>query len=286
MIIEQARADILTCITALLYSSASAVVAESSDLLFNDDWRFIAHPTVEPAGLPTEGWADIELPHSWNASDPVDAVPGYRRGVGWYRKTLRLDDPAPGERHLLHFEAANMKAVVYVNGRHAGGHVGGYLGFTVEIGQWLKPDIDNEILVRVDNGVDRNLIPSQKSDFVLYGGLTRDVHLLTRPQSYIAGLRIDTPDVSADSGTAQVSARIDGDTPDGAGIRYALFGPGGESLGEIETNSFGPIDLPAVNSPQLWSPDNPALYRVEATLVDTNGKALHSLEEHFGFRWF
>jgi hypothetical protein len=34
----------------------------------------------------------------------------------------------------------------------------------------------------VDNSIDRQLIPSQSSDFVLYGGLTRDVFMITRPQ--------------------------------------------------------------------------------------------------------
>ena len=196
MIINNAAAAALTCITALFFSSFAPLAfpadladpydpAAFGDRAVNSDWRYIAHPAARPDDLPDAGWTRVDLPHTWNATDPVDAEPGYRRGTGWYRKTLRIDSPAAGTRHLLYFEAANMRADVYVNGHAAGGHVGGYLGFTVEIGQWLEPAIENEILVRVDNGVDRDLIPSQKSDFVLYGGLTRDVYLLTRPRKIL-----------------------------------------------------------------------------------------------------
>jgi len=65
-----------------------------------------------------------------------------------------------------------MTATVYVNGEHAGGHVGGYLGFEIDITNLVRLQDSNEILVRVDNGIDRSLIPSQKADFVLYGALT------------------------------------------------------------------------------------------------------------------
>jgi beta-galactosidase len=286
MIIKKARALVLICITGLLFSAAAPLAAQTGDRLFNDGWQYIPHPATLPDGLPTEGWQAVDLPHTWNATDPVDAVPGYRRGAGWYRRSLRIEDPDETVRHLLRFEAANMKAAVYVNGQHAGGHVGGYLGFTVEIGQWLKPGSGNEILVRVDNGVDRDLIPSQKSDFVLYGGITRDVYLLTRPQHFIAALRIDTPRVSAESGTVEVSAQPGGDMHGGSSVRYRLLGPGGEILAETEAKGTQPVTLPEVGSPRLWSPADPALYRIEATLVDASGKDLHRLEEHFGFRWY
>ena len=139
----------------------------------------------------------MDLPHTWNRFDPLDADPGYRRDASWYRKSLQPLDAPAGSRVLLHFEAANMKADVFVNGERAGGHVGGYLGFTVDLTPHLATGAENELLVRVDNGIDRNLIPSQKSDFVLYGGLTRDVFLQVRPPRYVSRLRIDTPAVSA-----------------------------------------------------------------------------------------
>ena len=306
MIINNAAAAALTCITALFFSSFATLVfpadladpydpAAFGDRAVNSDWRYIAHPAARPDDLPDAGWTRVDLPHTWNATDPVDAEPGYRRGTGWYRKTLRIDSPAAGTRHLLYFEAANMRADVYVNGHAAGGHVGGYLGFTVEIGQWLEPAIENEILVRVDNGVDRDLIPSQKSDFVLYGGLTRDVYLLTRPRSYISRLQIDTPDVTAQSGTVQVTAALAGDVAldDGALVRFTLVDPGGNVLpghGEARfdrsTGMTAPLVLPPVESPRLWSPDDPALYRVEAALVDASGRVLHRLGDAFGFRWY
>ena len=257
MIIKNAGTAVLTCITVLFFmaiSSTACPAAEAAtgtrgNLLFNSGWSYIAHPANQPDELPGEGWSAVELPHTWNATDPVDTVPGYRRGVGWYRKTVSFDSTRENVRRLLRFEAANMKATVFVNGRHAGGHVGGYLGFTVEIGPWLEDGIENEILVRVDNGVDRNLIPSQKSDFVLYGGITRDVYLQSRPETFISRIRIDTPSVSAGSATAVVTANIDGTAAD-ARVRFRLIAPGGEVLATTEpvevSGETATLELPPV----------------------------------------
>jgi len=118
-------------------------------------------------------WESVDLPHTWNADDTTDVITGYRRDGSWYRKQVTLNTEE-GKRYFLHFEAAQMKASVYVNGAKAGDHVGGYTGFDIEITDQVKSG-DNEVLVRVDNGVDKDLVPSQKADFFQYGGLTRDV---------------------------------------------------------------------------------------------------------------
>ena len=67
----------------------------------------------------TVPWRRVELPHTWNAFDAVDNVPGYRRGTGWYRKMFQVGR-WPG-RVLLVFEGVNISCDVFVNGRRAGG---------------------------------------------------------------------------------------------------------------------------------------------------------------------
>ena len=300
MTAERAVKAILGCaislfsLTLALPASAlaDADTAVFGDQPLNDGWQFIQHAAELPGQLPGDGWSQVQIPHTWNATDPVDAQPGYFRGAGWYRRAIDVGTPAEGEHHLLRFEAANMKAVVYVNGKRAGGHVGGYLGFNVDIGKWLNPDAENEILVRVDNGVDRSLIPSQKADFVLYGGITRDVYLLKRPQTYISRLRIDTPEVSIESGSVTVSVELGGSQPiDGAMVQFKLISPDGKELQDGQAGITAAattlsLVLPNVDSPDLWSPDKPALYRIEATLVNADGRAIHRLADHFGFRWY
>ncbi len=148
------------------------------------------------------GWTPVDLPHTWNADDTTDVTTGYRRDASWYRKSIKLT-PEDGKRYFLHFEAAQMKAQIYVNGKKSGDHVGGYVGFEIEITEQIKAGI-NDVLVRVDNGIDLNLIPSQKADFFQYGGLTRDVWIMTKPENRLKQVRVQTPDVSKQSATIKL----------------------------------------------------------------------------------
>ena len=87
----------------------------------------------------------------------------------------------------MYFEGSNITTKVYVNGKEAGGHIGGYIGFTIDITKLISAG-NNEVLVRVDNSYNREIIPSQKSDFFIFGGITRDVWLLTKSKINIENL--------------------------------------------------------------------------------------------------
>ena len=187
----------------------------------NEGWAYreSSLPTPEALeGVPAE---TVNLPHTWNRWDAVDNSPGYRRDVGWYSRTLHLR-PGAQKRYLLYFEGANTKAEVYVNGQRAGGHVGGYVGWEVELTDLLDPGGDNRLDVRVDNGYDPDLIPSQKSDFFIYGGLIRDVWLREVPQTYLRGLQVSTPEVSGESATTTASIEVSGKA-DGARLRARIL---------------------------------------------------------------
>ena len=202
-------AVVLFASPALAGSEPQVIADRVGAVSLNAGWDYFEQATRDPAEVAAgRAPARVDLPHTWNATDPVDAVPGYRRDASWYRKRLDLRRGDEAHRFALYFESANMTADVFVNGRRAGGHVGGYLGFEIDITDFLRDDGPDEILVRVDNGVDRDLIPSQKADFVLYGGLTRDVFLRILPPSHLASVRIDTPEVSANSATVGGKLRI------------------------------------------------------------------------------
>mgnify|MGYP001815157241 CR=1 FL=1 len=118
---------------AMASSVPQSVPAAVSDLLLNADWSYSEDASKGPEGLEQAAFAPVDLPHSWNSLDATDSEPGYRRDASWYRKQLEFAAGASGFRHILYFEGANMRAEVFVNGERAGGHVGGYLGFEIEI---------------------------------------------------------------------------------------------------------------------------------------------------------
>src|SRR5919199_3279509 len=104
-------------------------------LSLNESWRFAGAEVegAEAAAFDDSRWATVNLPHTWNAADTQDDEPGYRRGVGWYRKRLSLPPGLEGKRLFLYFEGANQVAEVFVNGRSVGRHRGGYTAFAFDI---------------------------------------------------------------------------------------------------------------------------------------------------------
>jgi len=257
--------------------------------LFNSDWHYLQKDwvNVEEAAADT-GWQSIELPHSWNATDTVDAQPGYRRSASWYRKTVQHAAPTSW-RTVLYFEGANFVTKVYVNGQYAGGHVGGYVGFDVDISAFLHTG-DNAILVRVDNKYDRNLIPSQKADFFLYGGITRDVWLRYVPPASIEQVLISTPSVSEQSASTRVQVSVSEQAfKQGLSLTTTVYAPDGTAVSQqntaINATSVS-VDMAPIQQPKLWSPDSPNLYQMQVELTNKIGEVVHTNKQHFGYRWF
>ena len=83
-------------------------------------------------------WTPVTLPHCFNARDAVDPDTHYYEGPGWYRTHLKIANPFPNGRTLLHFEGAGQKSQVFVGLEKVGEHVGGYDEWT-----WTSPPPPN-----------------------------------------------------------------------------------------------------------------------------------------------
>lgn len=263
----------------------------------NDQWNYTPSTSEQLADLAKgdQEWESVEIPHTWNQWDVVDPVPGYRRSAGWYSRPLALK-PQAGKRHHLFFEGANMTSDVYVNGKRAGGHVGGYVGFSVDITDYLADNGKNIINVRVDNGYNPDLIPSQKADFFIYGGLVRDVWVRTVNTVHLEKVAVSTPKVSAQNAQLTASVKLSG--AEGLSdkeqqiltIKSQLLDKGGKIVSKqiamgYSTNENWTFSIPDVNQPDLWSPANPNLYSLEVALY-MGDQLLDFKTETVGFRWF
>ncbi|HTU99680.1 MAG TPA: hypothetical protein VMF13_04020, partial [Luteitalea sp.] len=71
--------------------------------------------------------------------------------VCWYRRTFETPDLHPGERLLLHFGAVDYVGVVWINGRPAGRHTGGYVPWTVDITELLEHGPTQTLVLRADD---------------------------------------------------------------------------------------------------------------------------------------
>lgn len=260
-----------------------------SKININSDWNYLENDTKNLTEINNSlGWVAINLPHSWNSQDATDNNPGYRRSASWYKKDLLIPNIDSNKVYQLYFEGSNITTKVYVNGQEAGGHIGGYIGFTIDITKSIKAG-KNEVLVRVDNSYNIDIIPSQKSDFFIYGGITRDVWLLSMAKNHIDNIKITTPKVSEKSASLVIIASVKS-TKKPAEFSYLaqLTNPKGKLVatkkgvmdGESTTITFNEI-----KNPQLWDINAPNLYTVSFSLLE-NGKVTDRVNDKVGFRWF
>lgn len=286
--------------------AGGGVVADSPrrQLSLNAGWRYHSDGVnlAEKPAFPDERWERVTVPHTWNARDPFDDEPGYRRGIGWYRRTLDVDPSWRGKRLFLHFEGVNQKADVYVNGAFAGEHRGGYTAFTLDVTRWLRVgDTGNVVAVQVDNSHDP-FVPPLSVGFALYGGIYRDVWLIATDPVHVemldhgsSGVSVRTPVVSRDSALVVVrgAVRNEGDLPAAVRVVSTVRDAGDRVVAEAATRITVPPEgatawtaaLPAVRAPRLWSPAAPSLYSVR-TDVHVGDALRDRVTVPLGFRWF
>ncbi len=280
-------------ITGLLLLS-SLGLAQRQIRPLNNAWAYLENGQIEhPYHLPDEGWQPVTLPHTWNQWDATDVLPGYRRDASWYKRSLTIHEVGSEDQWLLFFEGANTKAWVYVNQKLAGEHIGGYLGFEIDITPFLTTG-DNSIAVRVDNGYDPELIPSQKADFFIFGGLTRDVWLVRRPKVHLDQLRIQTPVVNLQFARTKASVRLN--AVDAKRVKGKIYCWLEDTAGRRVADAELPLDqvvpaspieleLSRISAPKLWSPAQPYLYDFYMVYKPDQGKA-DTIQERVGYRWY
>jgi len=258
-----------------------------------------------------EGWVfekengtkeKVNLPHTWNAFDVLDDEPGYYRGLGIYKKKLKLDASDTGKEMFLVFNGVAQEAEVLVNGKSVAKHIGSYTRFIVPISKFLSYK-DDLIEVRANNRFNED-IPPLTADFTFFGGMYRNVSLLiteavhfSKNDNASSGVYITTPNVSATTASVQVRSLIDNLSlsPGKIQIQSTLINADGKAIasrvsainvvsGEQKTIIQ---DFNSIKQPELWSPEHPYLYRVVSRIVDVKTKrVLDEVSNPLGFRWF
>ena len=84
---------ILAC---LLLVMTGTVYSQRVTQTINDGWKFsLFEGDASTADFDISGWTDVSIPHTWNAKDADDEIPGYFRGKGWYRKVVAVEELIP-----------------------------------------------------------------------------------------------------------------------------------------------------------------------------------------------
>jgi beta-galactosidase len=241
-------------------------------------------------------WETIDLPHTWNAYDGCDEIPGYFRGIGWYRKHFQLAEELRGKRVFLEFEGVNQVSEFWLNGRRVGKHKGGYTTFEFDVTDIVAFGPKGNVLtVKVDNLYNPNISPTVKTDVTFYGGIYRDVWLRLCEPIFVSTVFWTTPRVSEQSAEVTVHSTVTNTTnqPRGLLLIQEIFDPADKLVGTtaasvaISASESREVVQPIepLADPQLWSPDTPNLYRIRTSL-DEAEQLIDSVEIPLGLRWF
>ena len=250
-------------------------------LNINQDWLFVKSLSEVPAVLPESG-ERINLPHTWNAKDGQDGGNDYFRGTCCYARRLGKSELPAGEKFYLEINGASSSADVYLNGKHLAHHDGGYSTWRVELIDMLEEE--NMLAILVDNAANEHVYP-QTADFTFYGGLYRDVNIISLPETHFDLETFGCPGVHVTPVMEGANAKVTikgfpvnlqaGDT-----VLYRILDAEGAVITEQESGEF------VITNAHLWDGvKDPYLYIAEVVILRGN-EELDRVSARFGCRSF
>jgi beta-glucuronidase len=211
----------------------------------------------------------LKVPGDWNTQRESLF---YYEGTAWYEHGFTYQ-PKEHTRLFLHVGAANYKSWFWVNGKKVCEHEGGFTSFNCEVTAAVHSG-DNFVVAAVDNTRHEDGVPTLKTDWWNYGGLTRSVSLIEVPESFIDQYDVHlsrTEDsviegwVHMEGGVA--SAEVEVEIPELGANSTAKVGEDGRAMIRFEAKGL-----------QRWSPETPKLYKVRITAGQD------TIEDLIGFR--
>jgi len=243
----------------------------------NGWWDYAVRDSAAPTPETWDGRILVPFPIESRLSRVGRAVAPEERL--WYRRTFQAD-ALRGTRLLLHFGAVDFHAVVFVNGRPAGEHRGGYDPFTVDVTDALRGTADQELVVSVTDPTDEGEQPRGKQVrrphsiwYTSVTGIWQTVWLEVVPTVHVACLDI-RPDVDSSRVTVQVEAAGD---EAGTAVRVEALADG-RRVAEGSGRTGEPMTL-SIPDPHLWAPGDPFLYDLRVRLASGD-----SVGSYFGMR--
>ncbi len=240
----------------------------------NGEWEFCLNKEREtPKDYPSKILVPFAMETPLSGIEKVPAKDDFLH----YRKRFSLPKEFVGKRVLLHFEAVDQVAEVFLNGKTLGRHEGGYLPFEFEIESAQE---ENELLVCIQDDITSPIYPRGKQSLGSKGiwytstsGIWGCVWLEAIPKEAIRVLKIE-PDF--DSKKVKITAVIDGDIT----CSFVKASFQGNVIFEGKLDEKGRASIDCSSSFHPWSPEEPNLYDLEIVVNEDK------IRSYFGLRKF
>nr|WP_158979689.1 glycoside hydrolase family 2 TIM barrel-domain containing protein [Cellulophaga sp. L1A9] len=211
----------------------------------------------------------LQVPGDWNSQDERLL---FYEGSLWYKRDFKVTKDK-NKNYFLYFGAVNYKCHVYINGKKLGVHKGGFTPFQFDVTDKLK-DGNNFVVLMVDNSRKKDEVPTINTDWWNYGGITRDVLLVSTPNTYIDDYKVQLS--KNDKNTVEGYITVKGAS---AGAKVTLEIAELKVKSTFTTDENGAVNFKfPVKKVSYWSPENPKLYAV--TITSENDK----IQDQIGFR--
>ena len=267
---------------------------QRSEQLLDKGWRFTRTDSEEHSrvGFDDSKWQQVRVPHDWAIYGPFsinndrqnvaitqdgqkEAMEHAGRtgglpfvGVGWYRLSFEAPDFTEGKRAIIIFDGAMSQARVFVNGHEVGFWPYGYNSFHFDITDYMNRSGKNELAVRLENATD-------SSRWYPGAGIYRNVHLLVVDDVHIPvwGTQLTTPVVKEH--IARIELRTQVVRPEVVAEPLRLVTEIKDQHGNVVAHAENGVSRYDSNyfeqefdveSPELWSVENPVLYIAESKL--------------------
>jgi beta-galactosidase len=269
----------------------------------NRGWRYRADFREEytDPSMPIDAWEEVQLPHAnrelpYNGFDEKDY-----QFVSCYARDIELPPLEDGKRAFLDFHGVMSEALVWIDGREAGSHAGGYTPFSVEITSLAAGGATSRLVVRVDSSERRDIPPfGHVVDYLCYGGIYREVFLRMQEAAYLrdcfarplgaleAQKRLEL-DATIDFGAGTGRSRGGQGAIEGYSV-FCTLSEGAKVIGEasgparLEGGSgAASLALSGLVGLRNWDVDDPALYDLAVSL-SKDGLPLDTMRLRVGFR--
>lgn len=271
------------------------------DLLPLDaDWRFLQGEVAgaEQPGFDDSRWPVVQVPHDWSIAGPFvqtnltgPAGAFLPAGVAWYRKHFALPSGDLGRRVFVEFDGVMQNSDVWINGRHLGHRPNGCVSFQYELPSPMLnfgSGPNNVLTVCADTS------EQPASRWYAGAGICRHARLIVVDAVHIApaGVFVTTPNITQHEATVQIETTVTNETPDAGtiNVQTTVINPEGEIVGAVESSqdiqANGVVTVThhlACPAPQLWNPEQPALYRAFCKMR-TDGQLADEQPAVFGIR--